>query len=79
MAAQATQRARSTVGRPSLSSTARSWWTSDVAYRQMVNDAKSVEAAPGGHVRATLQSSAGCRVVSEFGRDRAVAYSCCRC
>jgi transposase len=31
---------------------------SDVVYRQMVNDAKNVETGPGGHVGATLQSSA---------------------
>jgi transposase len=31
---------------------------SDVVYRQMVNDAKTVETGPGGHAGATLQSSA---------------------
>jgi transposase len=31
---------------------------SDVVYRQMINDAKTVETGPGGHVGATLQSSA---------------------
>jgi transposase len=31
---------------------------SDVVYRQMVNDAKHVETGPGGHVGATLHSSA---------------------
>jgi transposase len=31
---------------------------SDVVYRQMVNDARHVETGPGGHVGATLQSSA---------------------
>jgi hypothetical protein len=31
---------------------------SDVIYRQMVNDARHVETGPGGHVGATLQSSA---------------------
>jgi transposase len=34
---------------------------SDVVYRQMVNDAKNVETGPGGHVGATLQSSAADR------------------
>jgi transposase len=31
---------------------------SDIVYRQMVNDARHVETGPGGHVGATLQSSA---------------------
>jgi transposase len=31
---------------------------SDVVYRKMVNEAKNVETGPGGHVGATLQSSA---------------------
>ncbi len=31
---------------------------SDVVYRQMVNDARTVETGPGGHVGTTLQSSA---------------------
>jgi Transposase IS116/IS110/IS902 family len=31
---------------------------SDIVYRQMVNDARAVMTGPGGHMRATLQSSA---------------------
>ena len=31
---------------------------SDVVYRQMVNDAKTAETGPGGHVGAALKSSA---------------------
>ena len=34
---------------------------SDVVYRQMINDAKNGETGPGGHVGATLQSSAADR------------------
>ena len=31
---------------------------SDIVYRQMINDAKQLETGPGGHVGASLQSSA---------------------
>jgi transposase len=31
---------------------------SDIVYKQMITDAKQARTGPGGHVRATLQSSA---------------------
>lgn len=43
---------------------------SDVVYRQMVLDARTSQAGPGGHVGATLQSSAAGPIPTASSSDK---------
>jgi transposase len=45
---------------------------SDVVYKQMVNDAKDARTGPGGHVGATLQSSAASPIPTASSSDKSL-------
>jgi transposase len=45
---------------------------SDVVYRKMVNDAKKARTGPGGHVGATLQSSAASPIPTASSSDKSL-------
>ena len=45
---------------------------SDVVYRKMVNDAKTARTGPGGHVGATLQSSAASPIPTASSSDKSL-------